>query len=49
MPGFACSYTGRGVQLYLATNNITRLMQPSKAKNLNLRFGVNLLFSTQPN
>ena len=49
LPGFACSYTGRGVQLYLATNNITRLMQPSKAKNLNLRFGVNLLFSTQPN
>ncbi len=49
MPGFACSYTARGVQLYLATNNIPRLVQPSKAKNLNLRFGVNLLFSTQPN
>ncbi|WP_319500568.1 DUF5723 family protein [uncultured Draconibacterium sp.] len=49
MPGFACSYTGRGIQLYLATNNIPRLVQPSKAKNLNLRFGVNLLFSTEPN
>ncbi|WP_319482724.1 DUF5723 family protein [uncultured Draconibacterium sp.] len=49
LPGFACSYTGRSVQLYLATNNIPRLVQPSKAKNLNLRFGVNLLFSTQPN
>ena len=49
MPGFACSYTARGVQLYLATNNIARLVQPSKAKNLNLSFGVNLLFSTEPN
>ena len=48
LPGFACSYTARGVQLYLATNNIAKLVQPSKAKNLNLRFGVNLLFSTQP-
>ena len=49
MPGFACSYTARGAQLYLATNNIARLVEPSKAKNLNLSFGVNLLFSTEPN
>ncbi|WP_321348230.1 DUF5723 family protein [uncultured Draconibacterium sp.] len=48
LPGFACSYTGKSVQVFLATNNIYKLVQPSKAKNLNLCFGVNLLFSTQP-
>ncbi|MDX8338081.1 DUF5723 family protein [Draconibacterium sp. IB214405] len=48
LPGFACSYTGKGAQVYLATNNIFKLVQPYKAKNLNLCLGVNFLFSTQP-
>ncbi|WP_347839072.1 DUF5723 family protein [uncultured Draconibacterium sp.] len=47
LPGFGCSYTGKGAQFYLATNNIYKLVQPSKAKNLNLWFGVNFLFNTQ--
>lgn len=48
LPGLACSYTGKSAQFFLATNNIVKLIQPYKAKNLNLRFGVNFLFSTQP-
>lgn len=48
LPGFACSYTEKGAQVYLATNNIYKLVQPSKAKNINLCLGVNFLFSTQP-
>lgn len=48
IPGFACSFTQKSVQVYIATNNIAKLAQPYKAKNLNLRFGVNFLFSTQP-
>jgi hypothetical protein len=45
-PGFGINYTTRSTQLYLATNNILKLVQPTSAKNLNLCFGVNFLFST---
>ena len=46
MLGLGCSYTGNFFQFYLSTNNILELIQPSSAKNLNLWFGVNFLFST---
>lgn len=46
--GLGFSYTARSAQFYLSTNNIFRLVQPSSAKNINLCFGVNFLFSTHP-
>lgn len=46
-PGLGFSYTAHSSQFYLSTNNIYRLLQPSSAKNINLCFGVNFLFSTQ--
>ena len=49
MPGLGASYTGRRAQFYLSTNNIIKLVQPSSAKNINLCFGVNFLFSTSQN
>jgi hypothetical protein len=46
MPGIGGSYTGENTQFYLSTNNILELLQPTSAKNLNLSFGMNFLFST---
>ncbi|WP_340111693.1 DUF5723 family protein [Maribellus mangrovi] len=46
LPGIAASYTGRWVQYYISTNNITGFVKPTSAKYLNLSFGVNFLFST---
>ncbi|MCY1721052.1 DUF5723 family protein [Prolixibacteraceae bacterium Z1-6] len=48
-PGIGASYTGKSVQYFLTTNNFLELVQPSSAKNLNLCFGVNFLFSTAEN
>jgi hypothetical protein len=45
-PGIGASYTGQSVQYFISTNNLFELLQPPKAKNLNLCFGVNFLFST---
>ncbi|WP_346856204.1 DUF5723 family protein [uncultured Draconibacterium sp.] len=45
-PGIGASYTGQSVQYFISTNNFLELVQPSTAKNLNLCFGVNFLFST---
>jgi hypothetical protein len=44
--GIGGSYTGNLFQFYISTNNILELIQPYSAKNLNLWFGVNFLFST---
>lgn len=46
LPGVGFSYTGRWIQYYLSTNNITDLVKPTSAKYLNLCFGMNFLFST---
>ncbi len=46
MPGIGFSYTGNWIQYFLSTNNIMDLVRPTSAKNLNLCFGVNFLFST---
>ena len=46
LPGIGLSYTGRWVQFYMSTNNITAFVKPASAKYLNLHFGVNFLFST---
>lgn len=46
MPGIGISYTGQSAQFYLSSNNILELVQTTSAKNLNLSFGVNFLFST---
>jgi len=45
-PGIGASYTGESVQYFISTNNLLELVQATKAKNLNLCFGVNFLFST---
>jgi len=47
LPGAGASYTGKNVQAYLSTNNITALLKPNSAKYINLCFGVNFLFSTR--
>lgn len=47
LPGVGISYTGNYLQYYLATNNILKLVQPASAKNINLSFGINFLFSTE--
>ena len=46
IPGLGFSRTGNSVQYYLSTNNILELVQPKSAKNINLSFGINFLFTT---
>ncbi len=45
-PGLSCSYTGQKAQIYLSTNNILTMIKPTSSKNLNLCFGVNILFTS---
>jgi hypothetical protein len=46
-PGLGFSYSGEKMQYFVATDNILKLIQPASAKNLNLRFGMSFLFSTE--
>ena len=47
--GLAATYRIGGVQFYAASDNILSFNRPSGAHNLNLRFGINLLFPDDPN
>uniref|UniRef100_UPI003217AC46 DUF5723 family protein n=1 Tax=uncultured Draconibacterium sp. TaxID=1573823 RepID=UPI003217AC46 len=48
-PGLGASYTSKSLQYFISTNNFLELVQPTSAKNLNLCFGVNFLFSKAEN
>ena len=42
--GFGLGYGRSPVQLYLVSDNILGFILPMSAKNINLRFGLNLIF-----
>lgn len=44
--GLSASYTGKNIQYFIATKNISGLIQLESAKHINLLFGINLLFTT---
>lgn len=46
-PGFAISSTLKRSQLFLTTNNIFGIINPTASKHVNLCFGINFLFETQ--
>ncbi|MFW6309750.1 MAG: DUF5723 family protein [Prolixibacteraceae bacterium] len=47
--GLSASYTAQNVQYFIATKNISGLIQQESAKHINLLFGINLLFRTVRN
>jgi hypothetical protein len=47
--GISASYTAKNVQYFIATKNISGIIQLESAKHINLLFGMNLLFTTERN
>jgi len=45
--GLAAAYKIGIVQLYAASDNVISFIQPSSARNMNLRFGINLIFQDE--
>lgn len=45
--GFGTSYTSSFFQVHVSSNNFLGIIQPTTTKNLNLCFGINLLFATK--
>ena len=44
--GLSASYTTKNIQYFIATKNISGLIQLERSKHINLLFGINLLFTT---
>ncbi len=47
LPGFGAVYSTDKLQIYFTSNNILGIVQPMASKQLNLSFGINLLFDTE--
>jgi hypothetical protein len=47
--GLAATFRIGGIQIYAASDNVLSFNHPSAARNLNLRFGINILFPEDPN
>ncbi|HKK63144.1 MAG TPA: DUF5723 family protein [Bacteroidales bacterium] len=47
-PGGGLAYVGRGLQLYLVSDNIYGLFNPLDSRTINFRFGMNLMLGCPP-
>ena len=47
VPGFGTVYSTNQIQIYFTSNNILGIVKPMASKQLNLSFGINLLFDTE--
>ncbi|MDA3823327.1 MAG: DUF5723 family protein, partial [Bacteroidales bacterium] len=47
--GAALAYTGRGLQVYAASDNVVGLFRPLDSRSINVRFGLNLMLGCPVN